>query len=111
MNGFYAIYFTGTSGSGFGILALKDGIIVGVDVTGGLFDGEYKVIGDAIEGRLKVNLPPGTVSITGHAAGPNGLTLEYPLQLPVNLGAGHTVSLQTPYGPINVNIKKLRDLI
>lgn len=110
MNGFYAIYFTGTSGSGFGLLALKDGSIVGVDVTGGMFDGEYKVIGDEMEGRLRVNLPPGTTSVTGHVAGPNGLTLEYPLRLPINLGAGHTISLRTPHGPINVNVKKLRDL-
>lgn len=110
MNGFYAIYFTGTQGTGFGLLILKDGIIVGADVAGGVFDGNYKTVGDQIEGELTAKLPAGVVSITGQPAGPNGLVLEFPLRLPVNLGAGRTISLQSPNGPINVNVKKLRDL-
>ncbi len=110
MNGFYSVYFTGTSGSGFGLLALKDGVIVGVDVTGGKFDGQYQVAGDHIEGGLRVSLPPGVISITGHPAGPQGLVLEYPLRLPINLGEGHTMPMPTPYGPINMIVKKLRDL-
>jgi hypothetical protein len=111
MNGFYSIYFTGTTGSGFGLVALKDGTIIGADVTGGTFDGQYEVIGNQIEGKFINKLPPGAMSITGLTAGPDGLTLEYPLRLPLDLGAGHTVAMQTPYGPINVIVKKIRDLI
>lgn len=111
MNGFYSIYFTGTTGSGFGLLALKDGIITGIDVTGGQFDGEYKVAGEEVTGQLRVSLPPGTISITGQPAGPSGLLMEYPIRLPINLGAGHTIPLRTPFGPINVIVKKLRDFV
>ncbi len=34
-NGFYAFYYTGNIGSGFGILVLKDRLIAGADATGG----------------------------------------------------------------------------
>jgi hypothetical protein len=110
MNGFYAIYFTGLTGSGFGMLAFKDGTITGVDMTGGQFDGEYRVVGQEVVGQLTVTLPPGAVSVTGHPAGPAGLRFDIPMRLPSDLGGGHTLSVPTPLGPINVNVKKLRDL-
>ncbi len=40
LNGFYSVYYTGGTGSGFGVIVLKDGIVTGVDVSGGLFDGD-----------------------------------------------------------------------
>ena len=39
MDGFFRIAFTGTTGSGFGVLVLHDGVIVGADVAGAIFDG------------------------------------------------------------------------
>ena len=42
VNGFYAIYYTGVSGSGIGVLAINNGIIAGADMVGGRYDGTYK---------------------------------------------------------------------
>jgi len=110
MNGIYALYFTGTSGSGFGVIILKDGVMTGADVTGGMFDGTYRVVGDEITGTFISLLPPGVTSVNGVLAGQNGLRVEYPIRLPVNLGAGQAFTLPTPNGPVNVIVKKLRDL-
>jgi hypothetical protein len=41
MDGFFRIAFTGAAGSGFGMLVLRGGVIVGADVGGAMYDGSY----------------------------------------------------------------------
>ncbi len=43
MEGFYAIYYTGTAGFGHAVLIFKDETITGADATGGIYDGSYSI--------------------------------------------------------------------
>src|SRR5215467_10738836 len=110
MDGIYAMYFTGSVGSGFGLLILNNGIIAGADAVGGLYDGSYA---PEEPGTLSVNVrltrPPGTTLVTGAAAGATTMVIDIPAKLPENFGNGQPLALKTPTGPINIIFKKLRD--
>ncbi len=111
MDGIYAIYFTGATGSGQGVILLKDGVIAGADAAGGTYDGNYTELEDgSVEGTVKMTVPSGAQLVTGAAAGSEPMSMEIPLKLPVNFGNGHPLPMQTPTGPINIIFKRLRDV-
>jgi hypothetical protein len=111
LNGFYALYYTGRTGSGFGVIVLKDGIVTGADVSGGLFDGEYTIHEDrgVFEGTIRMPVPPGISLVTGAAPSPNPYTQQIPISFPLDLNQGKPVLVQTSTGPVNLILKKIRD--
>jgi hypothetical protein len=111
VDGFYAIYYTGLAGSGFGILVFVNGIISGVDLGGIRYDGEYTLPENTemVEGTLKMSVPAGAILVTGGVPSTEPCTLEFPLSLPSGLGDGQPVELKLPTGPVNVVFRKLRD--
>lgn len=111
LNGFYALYYTGRTGNGFGVIALKDGIVTGTDVTGGLFDGEYTIHEDrgVFEGTIRMTVPPGVSLVTGTAPSQVSYMQEIPISFPLKIDPTHPVQVQTPTGPVNIVLKKLRD--
>jgi hypothetical protein len=64
LDGFYALYYTGSVSSGFAMIVLRSGIVTGADAGGGLYDGNYAVNADkrTIEGTLKLTTPAGLSS-------------------------------------------------
>ncbi len=112
INGFFRIAFTGTAGSGFGILALRDGSIAGADVGGATYDGTYAE-----------NPTTGEINITVTMAAPAGITpvqtgvpLAAPISVPItatltqaDLNSDKPTLLQSPLGPVNVVFRKIRD--
>ena len=111
MEGIYAMYFTGSVGSGSGLLLLKNGIIAGADSAGGIYDGSYTVeeMG-TVNMNVRLTLPPGASLVTGASAGANPMVMDIPARLPENFGNGLAIALNTPTGPINIIFKKLRDV-
>ena len=111
MEGIYAMYFTGSVGSGSGLLLLKSGVIAGADSAGGIYDGSY-TLGEmrTVNLNVRLTLPPGASLVTGHAAGAKPLVMDIPAKLPENFSNGQAIALNTPSGPINIIFKKLRDL-
>ncbi len=107
-DGFYGIAFTGHAGSGFGVLVLREGVVVGVDATGTSYDGKFtRNPNGAIEAQITMNAPAGTVPVQ------TGIPLAEPMQLPIQavLPASaevEAVMLQTPIGPVNVAFKRIR---
>ena len=111
INGFYAIYYTGVTGSGLGVLAINNGIIVGADMVGGRYDGTYKqsaIAGD-YDAKVRIVIPPGSSLVTGALAGPQPLYMDVVMTLPENLGGEQPIRIETPTGPVNVIFRKLRD--
>ncbi len=111
MEGFYAIYYTGRFGSGFGVLVLKEGIITGADAAGGFYDGEYSTDEGTknLKGTIKMTVPPGVPLVTGIPAGQQSYTLEFPISAPLDSIEQKLLRVETPTGPVNVNLKKIRD--
>ena len=112
LNGFYSIYYTGKTGTGFGVLVLKDGIVTGADVSGGIYDGEYTIEDErkVFEGTIKLVIPPGVPLVTGAGPSQQSYTQQIPISMPFDLNQGRPVQVQTSTGPVNLIIKKIRNL-
>lgn len=111
LNGFYAIYFTGVTGSGIGIIAASNGVLSGADAAGGIYDGTYQqnATTKQYDAKIKLTVPPGTSLVTGALAGTQPMSIDIVTILPENLGNNHPVTIDTPTGKVNVIFKKLRD--
>jgi hypothetical protein len=111
MTGIYAMYFTGSAGSGHAVFVMKDGIVAGADAIGGVLEGTYKSAGEGyLEVAVTLTVPSGAWLVTGAVAGDQPMAQEIKARLPENLGGGSPIMVQTPTGPVNVIFKRLRDL-
>ena len=105
------MYFTGVAGFGHAVFVMKDGVIVGADAVGGVIEGTYKNIGDGnLEVSITLKVPAGASLVTGVTAGREPFSQQITATLPTNLGAGRSIGVQTPTGPVNVVFKRLRDI-
>jgi hypothetical protein len=110
--GFFRIAFTGATGSGLGILVLHNGSVVGADTGGGIYDGSYIENADthALEFVITMSMPAGVAPVQ------TGVPLATPMSVPVSasvpqneIGSGKPTLVQTPLGPVNVLLTKIRD--
>ncbi|SRR5258705_13704698 len=111
MDGFYAAYLTGRGGNAVVLLAIKSNLIVGVDGGGLKYDGTVEATAhDALRFHIEYTIPPGTPLITGMGgvATPTPVSLDF--IAPHDFASGTIVTIQTPFGPVNAKITKLRDL-
>lgn len=110
MDGFYAAYLTGRGGNSVLLLAVNSGSLVGVD-TGGLhYDGSVDPRTDGgFNFHVKYVIQPGTQLITGmgSVATPTPVSLDF--TVPADFASGTILTIQTPFGPINAKMSKLRD--
>ena len=110
-DGFFSIAFTGSAGSGFGVVLLYDGLVAGADVAGASYDGEYREnpTNHTLDFRITMRAPAGLTPVQ------TGVPLLTPLDLPItasfpdDLGAGHPMLLETKLGPVNIVFRKIRD--
>ncbi len=111
IDGFYVGY---VSAENYGVLmfVLKDDKLVGVDAGGVKFDGTIEQDPDTkvYSGTVKVTAPPNVDLVQGINTGPDGLTYETSLSLPENFLDAPFIDLNTPLGPVNIKLEKLRDL-
>ena len=110
LNGFYAGFFSGAGGEGLALFIIKDGVIAGTDAGGVLFDGTYAAIESGWSGPVKVKAPANVTLVQGVTTGPAGLEYEVPIFLPKNFLAEPYLSAQTPLGPVNFKLKRIRDV-
>jgi hypothetical protein len=112
IDGFFRIAFTGTAGSGFGMLVLRDGIVAGADMAGSIYDGTYTENPQAGEISLQFIMatPEGATPVQ------TGVPLAAPIALPItatlaqaDIATEKLFLLQTQLGPVNVIFKKIRD--
>ncbi|MBK8221794.1 MAG: hypothetical protein IPK73_12285 [Candidatus Obscuribacter sp.] len=111
--GFFSIYYTGCAGTGLGLFALTKGSIVGVDAAGGIYDGDYESDDDKspLYGVMRLTVPPGVVLVTGNLPENQPFTMNIPLELPADFATSQQPQMvQTSTGPVNLIIRKLRDL-
>lgn len=98
---------------GFALAVLKDGKVLGSDVWGGLFEGEYRLCAAHGVGlvELSVDVPQHGELVTGFCAGPQGTRLRALATFELSEGCpssrveigGDVVQLRLDYlGPIDV---------
>ena len=108
--GFYSITYAGATGDvGFGIIALDSEVIVGADVAGGRYDGEYKdnPKTEMIDANIMLTVPPGVPLVT--RVPPQDKEWSFTFQASFPRETPQTpILVQTPTGPVNVVIRFLR---
>jgi hypothetical protein len=111
IDGFYVAYISGTAGLGMAMFIFSKGIVVGSDVSGVSYDGTYEPTqgGSSAHIKASVVVPGSTTFVQGGVAPPEGTT--FPLDVVVPLKSSEPFfHLETPRGPVNVRLTKLRGL-
>lgn len=112
IDGFFSMAFTGTQGSGFGVLALHNGVVAGTDVAGSSYDGMYteNPVTHALDFEITMLAPAGVTPVQ------TGIPLAAPMTVPISgsvpaeeLTGDEPKLLRTSLGPVNVLFRKIRD--
>jgi hypothetical protein len=112
INGFFRMAFTGTAGTGFGMVILQDGALAGADTGGAIYNGSYTE--NLSTGKITINAsmtaPEGTIPVQ------TGIPITSPTTIPLTASISSKdfaeekpILLITPLGPVNVIFKKVRD--
>lgn len=111
LDGFYVGYMT-SNGYGVALFVFKDKNLVGADAGGVKFDGTFDQdpVTKSYRGKVVVNAPPNIDVVQGINTGPNGLVYEVPFSMPENFLDAPFIKVDTPFGPVNIKLEKLRDL-
>jgi hypothetical protein len=110
MDGFYVAYLTGRGGNSVLLFAIRSSTLVGVDVGGMKYDGHVdKAANGTVAFHVEYVVSPGVPLITGvgNVASPTPVALDF--VVPGNFADSVVVTIQTPFGPLNAKISKLRD--
>jgi hypothetical protein len=110
MDGFYVAYLTGRGGNSVMLFAIKSNVLIGVDVGGMKYDGrvEQAASGSA-HFHIEYIVSPGTPLITGVGGVASATPVVLDFNMPASFQDGTIMSIQTPFGPVNAKISKLRD--
>jgi hypothetical protein len=113
MEGYFRIAFTGSAGSGLGILVLRDGVVVGADIGGVSYDGTYTedVATKDVIFNVTMSAPAGVTPVQ------TGVPLAAPASIPLagaikqdDLRDNRPTLVNGPLGAVNVIFTKIRDL-
>ena len=108
-NGIYIAYFSAELGTTMGIFLIRDGILVGADVGGGLYDGNYTQSGSRAEGRVTFKTRGASTSITGASSDvPMNYDSTFHFSLPLEDADYHLIT--SPAGRAHVRFERLRGL-
>jgi hypothetical protein len=112
LDGFFSMAFTGSAGSGFGVIALHNGKVAGSDVAGASYDGSYQEDPDThvVNFDITMSAPAGLTPVQ------TGVPLAAPQSIPISMSVSADdltgdlpTRLRTPLGPVNVLFRKIRD--
>jgi hypothetical protein len=111
VDGFYAGYFSAAAGEGAALFVFREGVIIGIDLGAFKYDGTFEITpsGD-IRVHAKVSIPAGQPSILGITGGVGGVDYTVDFILPVDFLEKPYVKINTPHGPANMRLVKLRSL-
>jgi hypothetical protein len=111
INGFYAGYLSAAAGEGVAIFVFRNGVLTGVDAGGFSYDGTLE---ETSEGNFAVvatiRIPPRAPSIIGITGGEHGTNYSVEFKLPSSFLDKPFIRIETPNGPVNMRLVKLRDL-
>jgi len=93
------------------MLLLKDGVVTGADMVGGLYDGRYNARADDVVFTMTMTVPAGVVLVQGTAPQAKPYTLPFNAVVPNRaIETFEPVLVQLPPGPVNVIFKLLRPM-
>jgi hypothetical protein len=112
IQGFYAVYMSAAAGNGLALISLFEGVLVGVDTTGGRFDGVYNFVSDSDICRVVVEVKiegSGTL-IQGVPIAESGLSYFIKFERQIDDLLDDFFTVDTAFGKVNVRLELLRSL-
>ncbi len=110
--GFYKLTYGGSTGSGFGMLALWRGGVAGIDEAGVEYEGEYgeDLVTGAVQLRVTAKVPANVALVLGTPPKPEAWSFVVEALLPPGFATGAPVKLRTKFGSVNISFSLLRAL-
>jgi len=106
------INYIGRQGFGSACVVFLNGEIFGTDVAGAEYTGSYKEENGKIVGEVHLNVPAGVALVTGAPVSSTPYIVPIPFSMPSAMHEGQVamITVQLPTGPVNANVKKVKDL-
>lgn len=109
MSALYAMRYLGGTGVGMGAIFIGKGIILGVDVSNGRYNGTYTEEGDRLQASLTLSMPTGGVLVTGDQV-PPGTEIPLTADWPKDFANGQAQQIIVSGNPVEVTFEKIGDV-
>lgn len=109
MSALYTMRYLGGVGIGMGAIYVGKGTVVGVDVTGGRYKGNYTDSNGRLKGTVTATFPSGAQLVTGMSVPPGG-AIQLALDWPVNFANGQAQQVSVSGRPVQVTLEKIGDI-
>ena len=110
MSAFYVMQYVGREGMGAGALYIGKGLVVGMDATGGRYEGTYTEDGGKLRGSVVLSVPQGTELVTGVRADDGPMRVHIRFDFPINFADRGAQTVLVEGQPVQVAFEKLRDI-
>jgi hypothetical protein len=113
MSAFYAMEYHGVASAdgnmGAGSLYIGKGIITGIDIAGGVYDGTYAESNGRILGNATLTFAAGGTLVTGETV-PPGSVIPLAVNWPSNFANGQPQTVNVNGQPVQVIFHKIKDI-
>ena len=110
MSALYVMNYLGQASVGAGAVYIGKGIIVGVDVANGRYNGTYREEGGRFKGTVVLSAPPGGATLVTGQPLPAGQSLQINFDWPPSFADGSAQSLSVAGRPVQVTLQKVGDI-
>ena len=110
VDGFYGVEYWKDDNAGVGILLLRNGKLLGCDITGGSYTGSYEPTSDHgyADAEANVDFEGGVDLVFDFTTPEDGL--DFDIKFTIQKYGGPTVfKAETPFGTVNYRLHFLRD--
>lgn len=109
-DGLYRVDYQGHAGGGYGIMALTQGNVAGIDEGGVEYDGTFAPApaSGMVDAQLHLTVPPGVALVQG--VPPRAMKYGFDMEVRFAIRGKTQLTVQTPFGPVQAVITHLRTL-
>lgn len=110
MSTLYVMRYLGQSGIGAGTIYIGRGVILGIDVTNGRYNGTYTEEGGRLKGQAILSAPAGGAVLVTGAQLAAGQEIPLKVDWPLNFADGSTQTIVVQGKPVQVRFEKIGDI-
>ncbi len=110
MSALYVMRYLGQTGVGMGTMYIGRGVILGVDVANGRYNGTYTEEGGRMKATATLSAPPGGAILVTGAQLPAGQSIPLTADWPANFADGSAQEITVMGQPVQVTFEKVGDV-
>lgn len=110
MSALYVMRYLGQTGSGFGVMYIGKGVVLGVDEENGRYTGTYNESGGRLKANVTLSAPQGgTTLVTGDVL-PEGQSVALSADLSSSFADGYAETIMVMGQKVLVTFEKIGDI-